>query len=81
MSDVVKLVDHPSLADIPGQLRQLADAIERGDHGDVAGSVTVLLSPGEHGGKRVSVFGHGVADGWLGLSLLAMGMHELAAQQ
>lgn len=42
MANVVLLRETPSLADIPGQLRLLADQIEAGEHDDVA-SMFVLM--------------------------------------
>lgn len=42
-----------SLRDIPGQLRLLADAIERGDHGEVSCAGAVLI------GSSFASFGWG----------------------
>lgn len=40
--NVVELRPGPTLRDIPGMLRSLADAVEAGEHGDV-GSALVLI--------------------------------------
>jgi len=45
-AEVVQLHDSPALNDIPGQLRQLADHIEAGQHGDVT-AMMVLIPRGE----------------------------------
>ena len=39
---VVELHSGPSLQDIPGQLRALADRIEQGEYGDVEGLFAVM---------------------------------------
>lgn len=52
--NVVQLPTAP-LTDIPAQLRQLADAIEAGDHGEV----TTLFAVKPNGGDYPTVYGWG----------------------
>jgi hypothetical protein len=47
---------HDPFSDVPGLLRELADAIEAGAHGKVYAAAVVLESPG------MPVFGYGRAD-------------------
>lgn len=65
----------PSLADIPQKLRDLAAAIEAGDHGEAAVSVVVL-----QGSEGVEIFGFGSeADGTVAHYLLAVAQRKLEA--
>jgi hypothetical protein len=62
----------PSLADIPGKLRDLADAIEEGHFGEIAEAVLVL------NGDRLEVFGFGAeADGAVSHYLLCCGARKI----
>lgn len=49
----------PLLTDIPGQLRQLADAIAAGDHGEITSAIVLLPRDNEY----PDVFGWGAVDG------------------
>lgn len=71
----MRLVDDVSLADIPGQLRKLADAIEGGDRGTVLAAITVLWI----NGPKWEVLGHGKADSMTATAILAQGLHKLLA--
>lgn len=59
MLTVVPLREGPSLAEIPGQLRALADRIEAGEYGEVGGLFALL--PREH--DYPVTFGWGVTSG------------------
>lgn len=49
----------PLLTDIPGMLRRIADAIEAGEHGDVAAAFLLLPVAGDY----PQVFGWGDVEG------------------
>jgi hypothetical protein len=58
--EVVQLREgRPPLTDIPGRLRLLADQIEAGEHGDVAGALVLLPRPSDY----PSIFGFGDVEG------------------
>lgn len=48
MANIALLRQAPSLVDIPGQLRQLADAIEAGAHGEVASMLVLVPREGDY---------------------------------
>lgn len=54
-AEVVKLHDAPSMTDVPGMLRRVADQIEAGEHGDV--DAAFLLIP--RANNYPSLFGWG----------------------
>lgn len=56
---VIELRKAPLVNDIPGQLRQMADAIEAGEHGDVTTGLFLLPVSGDW----PEVFGWGDIDG------------------
>jgi len=56
---VIELRKAPLVNDIPGQLRQMADAIEAGEHGDVTTALFLLPVAGDW----PEVFGWGDVDG------------------
>jgi len=70
-SSPVKLAEL-SLADIPGQLRALATAIEGGVHGNIHGAVIVI-----EGVARVETVGFGTADPVRSAGLLTLGTANL----
>lgn len=67
MASILKLA-HTSLADIPGQLRKLADGIEQGDLGEVVAGVVVL----EHR-DGIDTFMYGTADPIRAAGLMVLG--------
>lgn len=67
--NVIALVGQ-NFHDIPALLREMADAIERGDHGDVVSGAGVLL---DRDGRPV-VFGWGQTD-----SVHSIGMFQIGA--
>lgn len=70
----LKLVEFPqtSLADIPEQLRKLADSIEAGEYENRSECVVVLA-----GGKGLSVFGYGEATGTVAHYLLCCAQRKI----
>lgn len=57
--NVVQLHDGPSLQDIPGMLRSLADRIEREEYGDVDGLFVIMPRDQEY----PVTLGFGIIDG------------------
>lgn len=70
----MKVVNLPrvSLADISNQMRKMADALDRGDHGDPTACVIVL-----GGGAGVKVFGFGEAEGTVAHYLLCCAQRKI----
>lgn len=67
-----------SLADVPGRLRQLADEVERGDHGQVPAAV-VVLELADDGATSVATFGFGASAGVVrSAGLLHLGLGVLS---
>lgn len=56
---VVQLRESPSLNDIPGMLRKLAEDIEAGVHGDVSSAYVLLPAEGDY----PKIFGFGDVTG------------------
>lgn len=71
MSASLHVLPIPGLQKIPELLRNIADAIERGEYGDVSEGAMVLA------GNEVEVFGLGNADGTVAHYLLARGQRKL----
>lgn len=71
MSASLHVLPVPGLQNIPELLRNIADAIERGEYGDVGDGALVL------DGDAIEVFGLGNADGTVAHYLLARGQRKL----
>ena len=71
MSASLHVLPVPGLQNIPELLRNIADAIERGEYGEVNEGALVLA------GNAVEVFGLGNADGPVTHYLLARGQRKL----
>jgi hypothetical protein len=71
MSAKLHVLPVPGLQNVPALLRNIADAIEAGDYGDVSEGALVLA------GDQIEVFGLGNADGTVTHYLLARGQRKL----
>lgn len=69
----LNVVDFPltSLADIPAKLRDLADKIESGEHGEPSAAIVVLA------GDELEVFGYGEATGTVAHYLLCCAQRKI----
>lgn len=59
-------------ADIPQQLRQMADRIEAGEYGEVATVIGIVDS-----GAGVDIFGWGLIDGLRCIGLMSIGLAKV----
>lgn len=71
MTATLHVLDVGNLLNAAKQLREIADAIDRGDYGDVFEGALVLA------GGELEVFGIGAADAPASHLLLARGMRRL----
>lgn len=71
MSATLHALPVPGLQNIPLVLRNIADAMENGDYGDVNEGVLVI------GGNELEVFGLGIADGVTSHYMLARAQRKL----
>lgn len=55
----VPKIHNTSLADVPGRLRELANQVENGEHGEVRCCAIVMWAIEEDGRSSISIFGYG----------------------
>lgn len=75
MSAELRTIYTENVRDIPAMLRRLADKIEVGEYGEVAGVVSVVRAPN----YTVRVFGHGEENYDTSVVSLELGKRELLA--
>ena len=72
----VKTIYESNARQVAATMRKNADAIERGEHGDVQAVVSVMLVS-KNGSDAIEVFGLGETTYWNSLGVLQAGISKL----